>query len=114
MNKSIFNPYRDIRIDRVKSHHTYLKEKKPELLHNGEPKTDHWSGVPWELKKVKGLHKGKAKKNLDKERIFDIHNDGKLIKVKKETRKDKLSRAYVFMDNKKFHEINGKYRELKD
>ncbi len=115
MNKSIFNPHRDIRIDRVKAHHLALKEKKQDLQHNTE--IDHlapYVGVPWEIKHVKGLQKGKPKKNMDKEKIFDVHDDGKLIKVKKETRKDKLSRAFIVMDDKKYHEVNGKIRELKN
>ena len=51
---------------------------------------------------------------MDKNKIFDVHQDGKLIKVKKETRKDKLSRAFIVMGDKKFHEVSGKIRELKD
>ena len=81
MNKSIFNSHRDVRIDRVKAHHIALKEQKPELLHNTE--IDHlapYVGVPWEIKNVKGLARGKIKKKIDK----------------------------------KFHEVSGKIRELKD
>ena len=114
MNKNKFNPHREIKIDRIKAHHLALKEKKPELLHNTEAELDHWSGVPWEIKNVKGLARGKAKKNMDKEKIFDIHEDGKLIKVKPETRKDKLSRAFIFMESTKYHEVNGRIKKMKD
>jgi len=71
MNKSIFNAHRDIRIDRVKAHHLALKEKKPELSHNSE--IDHlapYTGVPWEIKNVKGLQKGKIKKIWIKKRYL--------------------------------------------
>ena len=81
-----FNTHRDIRIDRVKAHHTYLK--------------------PWELKHVKGLQAGKPKKNLKRERIFDTTNDGKPLPKIKETKKEKLSRAFVMMDSKKYHQID--------
>ena len=46
------------------------------------------------------------------ENIFDVKGDGKLKKVKKETKAQKQSRHYVMCDGKKFHEINGRYQAL--
>ncbi len=44
--------------------------------------------------------------------VFDVKQDGRLKKVKKETRAEKLSRAYVMCNDKKFHEINGKFKPM--
>jgi len=105
-----FNAHRDIRIDRVKAHHTYLKPKKVK----GQARDDtdwegDWQGnlrAPWELSHVKGLQAGKPKKKLDRERIFDTKDDGKSLPKIKETKKEKLSRAFVMMDSKKYHQID--------
>ena len=106
-----FDTHRDIRLDRVKAHHTYLKPKK--VKGQGRDDTD-WEidagqnnlKAPWELKHVKGLQAGKPKKNLDRKRIFDTTNDGKPLPKIKETKKEKLSRAFVMMDSKKYHQID--------
>ena len=44
--------------------------------------------------------------------VFDVNQDGKLKKVKKETKAEKLSRAYVMLDSKKYHAINGKFKPM--
>ena len=56
----------------------------------------------------------KEKKKMDntsginKEDIFDTKNDGKPMKKKKVTKKEKDTRAFIMMDGKKFHEVGGK------
>ena len=112
MSLKKFNPWADMRVDRVKAHHMYLK-KKPKIHTNEELPDDEFSdqwdqGVPWEIEHVKHLCAGKPKLRLDKEKIFDIHNDGKPIKKKKESKKEKDTRAFIMMDGKKYHEIGGK------
>ena len=47
---------------------------------------------PWEAKHVKNFGEIKSKINLSKEKVFDIKNDGKPHKVKKETKADKLKK----------------------
>tara|TARA_R110002096_G_scaffold433669_2_gene653011 strand:- start:254 stop:586 length:333 start_codon:yes stop_codon:yes gene_type:complete len=107
-----FNPHRDIRIDRVKSHHTYLKPPKDPLVHRAiEYKTPR-SEVPWEIRNITNLTAGKPKKKLDMNTVFDLQCDGKTKKVKKESKAFKLKRAYVMCNDKKFHEINGKFKPM--
>ena len=107
-----FNPHRDVRIDRVKAHVTYLKPKKDPLMHRQLEHKTPLSEVPWELRHIKNFNAGKAKKKLDMDTVFDVKQDGKLKPVKKETRAEKLSRAYVMLDSKKYHEVNGKFKPL--
>ena len=107
-----FNPHRDVRIDRVKAHVTYLKPKKDPLMHRQLEHKTPLSEVPWELRHIKNFNAGKPKKKLDMDSVFDVKQDGKLKKVKKETKAEKLSRSYVMMDDKKFHMINGKFKPL--
>ena len=108
-----FNPHRDIRIDRVKAHHSYLKPKKEKPSFRD---TTDWEGdyehnckAPWEISHVKNLCAGKPKNRLELEKIFDIKDDGKPFKKKKELKKEKLSRAFVMLNEKKYHEIDGRY-----
>lgn len=109
-----FNPYQNIRIDKIKAHHTILKAKKEKPSFRD---TTDWEGdyegnnkAPWEHTHVKGLQAGKQKPKLVKDKIFDVKNDGKMFKKKKETKADKLSRAFVMFDDKKYHQIDGKFR----
>ena len=108
-----FNAYKNIRIDRVKAHHSVLRPKKK--VGQARDDTD-WEGdyenhlsQPWEIGHVKNLCAGKPKKNLKRERIFDTMDDGKPLKVKKESKAAKLKTAFVLMDAKKYHQIDGKY-----
>ena len=107
-----FNPHRDVRIDRVKAHVSYLKPKKDPVNHRQLEHKTPMSEVPWEIRHIKNFNAGKAKKKLDMDTVFDVNQDGKLKKVKKETKAQKLSRAYVMCNDKKFHEINGKFKPL--
>jgi len=112
MSLKKFNPYADMRIDKVKAHHMYLR-KKPKHYTNYELPNEEfeelWDDkVPWEIENVKHLCAGKPKPRLDKEKIFDIHNDGKPMKKKKESKKEKDTRAFIMMNGKKYHEIGGK------
>jgi hypothetical protein len=89
MNKKTFNPYGDMRIDRVKAHHTYLKPRKEKMNNYNEDDeyAENIHSVPWEIGKIKNLCAGKPPPNLKKERIFDTMNDGKPIKKKKKVKK---------------------------
>ena len=107
MSLKQFNPHAGMRIDRVKAHHTYLKPTKDKAT-NYEPDDDYSENkhtVPWELGKVKGLAAGKQRGKYNREKVFDVKNDGQPFKKKKETKKDKDKRAFVMMDGKKYHEI---------
>ena len=107
-----FNPHKEIRIDRVKSHHTYLRPPKDPIVHRQYEQKTPRSEVPWEIRHITNLTAGKAKKKLDMNTVFDINNDGKTKKVKKESKAEKLKRAYVMCNDKKFHEINGKFKPM--
>tara|TARA_R110002020_G_scaffold118361_1_gene270586 strand:- start:57 stop:416 length:360 start_codon:yes stop_codon:yes gene_type:complete len=108
-----FNAYKNIRIDRVKAHHSVIRPKKKK----GQARCDidyegDWEGhmaQPWEIANVKNLCAGKPKKNLKRERIFDTMDDGKPLKVKKESKAAKMKTAFVMCDSKKFHQIDGRY-----
>ena len=108
-----FNAYKNIRIDRVKAHHSVLrpKKKKGQARDDTDWEGDHENHMaqPWEIANVKNLCAGKPKKNLKRERIFDTMDDGKPLKVKKESKAAKLKTAFVLCDSKKFHQIDGKY-----
>jgi len=110
MNK--FNPQRDIRIDRVRAHHTYLRPPKDPLEHRKIEHKTPLSEVPWEIRNVKHLNAGNPNKKFDKKKIFDYKNDGKPIKVKKQTKAQKMGKAFVMMDSKKYHEVNGKFKPM--
>ena len=108
-----FNPHKNITVAQVKAHHTYLKPKKEKPSHRS---TEDWEGdwqgnckAPWEIGAIKGLCAGKQKKKLKKDHIFDTTNDGKSLPKKKETKHEKLSRAFVMCNSKKFHQIDGRY-----
>lgn len=107
-----FNPYQNIRIDKIKAHHTLLKAKKekPSFRDNTDWEGGEGIKAPWEHTHVKGLQAGKQKPKLVKDKIFDVKNDGKMFKKKKETRAEKLSRAFVMYDSKKYHAIDGKFK----
>tara|TARA_R110000803_G_scaffold4137_4_gene14176 strand:+ start:6008 stop:6352 length:345 start_codon:yes stop_codon:yes gene_type:complete len=111
MSLKKFNGHQDMRIDKVKAHAMYLRATK-EKFDNTAALTvsdeDHHDKQPWELNKVKNLCKGKPKPKLEKEDLFDITNDGKPMKKKKETKKEKDTRAFIMCDGKKYHEIGGK------
>tara|TARA_R110002110_G_scaffold24879_1_gene92704 strand:+ start:30 stop:374 length:345 start_codon:yes stop_codon:yes gene_type:complete len=110
MSLKKFNGHQDMRIDKVKAHSMYLKKTK-EKMDNTRALTvedeDHHDKQPWELNKVKGLCAGKKKPKLDKEVLFDTTNDGKPLKKKKETKKEKDTRAFIMMEGKKYHSIGG-------
>ena len=106
-----FNPYKDVRIDRVKAHISYLKPKKEKSSHR-DTDYDDKQDIPNIIRQTPNLLAGKQKTDLSMEKIFDVKNDGKLKKVKKETKAQKLKRHYVMMDGKKFHEINGKFQAM--
>tara|TARA_Y100000401_G_C8282841_1_gene204432 strand:- start:171 stop:521 length:351 start_codon:yes stop_codon:yes gene_type:complete len=110
MSLKNFNPYAGMRIDRVKAHHTYLKPKKDKAS-NYDPDTEYAENnhtAPWELTHVKGLAAGKMRGKYSREKVFDTKNDGQPFKKKKETKKDKDSRAFLMMEGKKYHEIGAK------
>ena len=107
-----FNPHRDVRIDRVKAHVSYLKPKKDPVMHRQLEYKTPMSEIPWEIRHIKNFNAGKAKKKLDMDTVFDVNQDGKLKKIKKETKAEKLSRSYVMMDSNKYHMINGKFKPL--
>ena len=106
-----FNPYKNVRIDRVKAHISYLKPPKQKNSHRDTDYVDK-SDVPLIIRQTPNLMAGKKKTNLDMDKVFDIKEDGKLKKVKKETKAQKLSRHYVMLDGKKYHEINGKFQAM--
>ena len=113
MSLGKFNAHRDIRIDRVKAHHSYLRPKKEKPMSRDttdyEGDYDKQCAAPWEITNVKGLCAGKPKNKLEREKIFDINNDGKPFKKKKEPKSERLARAFVMLDSKKFHEIDGRF-----
>ena len=106
-----FNPYKDVRIDRVKAHISYLKPKKQKASHRDTDYEDKQE-IPKIIRQTPGLLAGKKKTDLSMEKVFDVKGDGKLKKVKKETKAQKLSRHYVMCDEKKFHEINGRFQAM--
>lgn len=110
MSLKKFNPHSEMRIDRVKAHHSVLKKvkQKRDNLYESDQEVFIEPQQPWEIGKVKNLMAGKPKTNLKKDYIFDTTNNGKGIKKKKETKKEKDSRAFVMLDSKKYHEIGGK------
>lgn len=108
MNK--FNQNPKMTIDRVKAHHTYLKPKKKKHNDNAlvdEDAVDYKDIAPWELQNVKGLGKGSEKPKKKEEYFFDTKNDNKPLKIKKKSKVEKLSRAFIMLDGKKYHEIGG-------
>ena len=111
MSLKKFNAHQDMRIDKVKAHHLYLKPKKEKMDNTRALKVedeDAKDKSPWELNNVKHLCAGKPKPKLDKEVLFDTTNDGKPLKKKKETKKEKDTRAFIMCDGKKYHEVGGK------
>ena len=109
-----FNAMPSVTVEKVKAHHTYLRPKKEKLSHRDTTDWEFDAGqgnckAPWEIGAIKGLCAGKPKKNLDRDRIFDTKDDGKSLPKKKETKFEKLSRAYVMCDSKKYHEVDGRY-----
>ncbi len=109
MSLKKFNPHAGMRIDKVKAHHMYLKPpKKVFTNYERDEHEEFYDKQPWEIANVKHLCAGKAKPKLDKDTIFDTTNDGKPIKVKKESKKEKDTRAYIMLDGKKYHAIGEK------
>jgi len=107
-----FNPQKEVRIDRVKAHHTYLKPPSDPKVHRSlEYKTPR-SEVPWEIRNVKHMNAGNPNKKFDKKKIFDYKGDDKPLKSKKESKASKLKRAFVMCDDKKFHEVNGRFKPM--
>ena len=106
-----FNPHKNMRIDRVKAHMSYLKPKKEKSSHRD---TDYEckQEIPKIIRQTPGLLAGKKKTDTSMDSVFDVKGDGKLKKVKKETKAQKLSRHYVMCNGKKFHEINGRFQAL--
>jgi len=107
---SAFNPYKDMKISKVKAHHMYLKPKKEKLINNKYMDDDdvgYKDTAPWELSHVKGLGKGVVKLKKKEDAIFDMSGDGKPLKVEKKSKVEKESRAFIMSDGKKFHEIGG-------
>ena len=110
MSLKKFNAHQDMRIDRVKAHHMYLKKEKKKMDNTIGLRVcdeDQEDKQPWEIGKVKNLCQGKPKPKLDKEVIFDTKNDGLPMKKKKEGKKTKDTRAFIMMDGKKYHEVGG-------
>ena len=110
MSLKKFNAHQDMRIDRVKAHHMYLKKEKKKMDNTIGLRVcdeDQADTQPWEIANVKHLCAGKPKPKLDKEVIFDTKNDGLPMKKKKEGKKEKDTRAFIMMDGKKFHEVGG-------
>ena len=109
MSLKKFNPYENMRIDKVKAHVMYLKKPNKQYTNydKDEEEDIHHDKQPWEIGNIKNLCKGKPKTKLNKEIIFDVHKDGKPIKKKKESKKEKDTRAFVMMDGKKYHQIGG-------
>lgn len=111
MSLKKFNAHQDMRIDKVKAHHLYLKPKKEKMDNTRALRVedeDCKDKQPWEIGKVKNLCAGKPKPKLDKEKLFDVNNDGKPMKKKKEGKKEKDKRAFIMIDGKKYHEVGGK------
>ena len=111
MSLKQFNGHQEMRIDRVKAHHMYLKKEKKKMDNtSGINNNDEYDAdtQPWEIANVKGLAAGKQKPKLDKEVIFDTKNDGLPMKKKKEGKKEKDTRAFIMLNGEKFHEIGGK------
>ncbi len=106
-----FNPYKNVRIDRVKAHISYLKPKKEKQSHR-DTDYDDKSDVPLIIRQTPNLMAGKKKTDLNMDKVFDVKQDGKLRKIKKETKAQKLSRHYVICDSKKYHEIGGKFQAM--
>ena len=107
-----FNPYQNIAIDKVRADVKLRKAIKEKPSHREREYSSHEKSMRSEhlfFKKVKNLQGGKKKYNTDKEKIFDTNGDGKAIKVKKESKYTKMSRPFVMMNEKKYHEVNGKY-----
>lgn len=108
MNK--FNQNPKMRIDRVKAHHTYLKPKKQKLINNhyhDDEDVDYKDKAPWELQNIKGLGKGVEKPTKKEDYFFDTKGDNKPLKIKKKSKVEKESRAFIMFDGKKYHEIGG-------
>ena len=107
-----FNHHQNIAIDKVRADVKLRKGTKEKPSHRQREYSSHETDQRSEelfFKKVKHLQGGKKKYNTDKDKIFDLKNDGKPIKVKKESKYEKLSRPFVMLNEKKYHEINGKY-----
>ena len=79
------------RISKMKADFFYRQGRKEDLK---DDETGETIGInrPWELKHIKNLGDPKTKLNLSKDRVFDVKNDGKPVKVKKETKSDKLKK----------------------
>tara|TARA_R110001592_G_scaffold231001_6_gene488059 strand:+ start:376 stop:714 length:339 start_codon:yes stop_codon:yes gene_type:complete len=107
-----FNAHTNIRIDKVKSHHTYLRPPKDPKEHRQTDKLNPRSDVPWEIRHIANLTAGKPKTKLDMDTIFDIKNDGKTRKVKTISKAEKMKRSYVMMDDRKFHEVEGRFKPM--
>jgi len=113
MSLKQFNGRADMKINRVKAIQTYIKPKKKKLDNttstgiNGYNDESTFDEQPWEHKYVKGLQGGKEKPKLEKEKLFDVLQDGKPMKIKKKTKKDKDTRAFIMMNEKKYHSIGG-------
>lgn len=106
-----FNPHKNMRIDRVKAHISYLKPKKEKSSHR-DTDYDDKQDIPFIIKQTPGLLAGKKKTDTSMENIFDVKQDGKLRKIKKETKAQKLKRHYVMCNGEKFHQIGGRFQAM--
>ena len=112
MSLKQFNVHKEMRIDRVKAHTMYLKKEKKKMDNTTALRVcdeDQEDKQPWELNKVKNLCAGAEKPKLDKEIIFDTKNDGKPMKKKKVSKKEKDTRAFIMLNDKKYHSIGGQF-----
>ena len=76
-----FNPHRDVRIDRVKAHVSYLKPKKDPVMHRQLEHKTPMSEIPWEIRHITNFNAGKAKKKLDMDTVFDVVRNFTLLMV---------------------------------
>ena len=79
------------RISKMKADFFYRQGRKDDLI---DDETGEKMGInrPWEYKHVKNLGNPKVKLDLRKEKVFDIHNDGKPVKKKKEHKNEILKK----------------------
>ena len=95
-------------ISRIKAHESYtnITKKKDkqftEAIHDGfDPDTP-----TWEFRNIKNFQKGKVKKNIKVEKYFDVTNDNKPFRKKKETPKYKAQRSFYMKGGEKvYHEL---------
>ena len=104
-----FNPNKDMRVQMEKAHITYRRgdKRKEALMKDANRDGFDCCLRPSEFSMVSNLGGGKKKKNIPKEKLFDVKNDGKPFPKKKESKVAKMSRAYYMIDGRKeYHEVS--------